>query len=107
MPSVDVRHVVDATDVRVGELPRDAHFGEEALAPDGVGRHVARQELERDGLPQLHVVSAIDLAHPAAPEQADDPVAAGEHGPGREPTNGNRFGRGQAVHATREPSGAW
>ena len=36
------------------------------------------------GVPELEVVGAVDLAHAAAAEQADDAVAAGEHGARRE-----------------------
>ena len=42
------------------------------------------QKLERDGLAELQVGGAIDLAHAAAPEQADDPVAAAEQCAGHE-----------------------
>ena len=39
-----------------------------------------REELERDGLAELQVVRAVDLAHAAAAEEADDAVAVAEHG---------------------------
>ena len=45
---------------------------------------VGGQELQRDRLAELQVVGAVDLAHAAAAEQADDAVAAGEQGAGRE-----------------------
>ncbi|MDA2936778.1 hypothetical protein MYX75_00740 [Acidobacteria bacterium AH-259-A15] len=39
-----------------------------------------RQELQRHGLAELEVVGAVDLAHPAAAEEPDHPVAPGQHG---------------------------
>ena len=44
----------------------------------GVGLDVARQELQRDGLAELQVVGAVDLAHAAFAEQADHAIAVGE-----------------------------
>ena len=40
------------------------------------------KELERDRLVEGQIVGAVDLAHPALPEQAEDAVAAREHGAG-------------------------
>jgi hypothetical protein len=64
---VDVADVVDAADVRVGDLPRDLDLVEKARAARPVGLDVARQELQRDALPELEIVGPIDLTHPAAP----------------------------------------
>ena len=41
---------------------------------------VAAQKLQRDRQAERQVVGAVDLAHAAAPEQADDAVARGEKG---------------------------
>jgi hypothetical protein len=41
----------------------------------GIVTKIFRQELQRDRLPEPHVVGAINLAHAAAPEKADDAVA--------------------------------
>ena len=43
-----------------------------------------RQELQRHRLIEREVVGAVDLAHAAAAEQRDEPVAAGDDGAGRE-----------------------
>ena len=51
--------------------------------PPGVGKG-AGKELQRDRGAQLEIVRAVDDAHAAATEQADHPVAATEHGAGRE-----------------------
>ena len=72
----DVPH---AADRRVRDLARHAHLAVEALEALGVALERARQELEGDRLLELQVVGAVDLAHPAAAEQADDAVALGEH----------------------------
>jgi hypothetical protein len=39
-----------------------------------------REELQRDGLPELEIVRAMDLAHPVAPDQRDDAIATAENG---------------------------
>ena len=52
------------------------------VEPRGIAVDVAGQELERDRLAELQVVGAIDLAHAAAAEPADDAVAAAEEWPG-------------------------
>jgi hypothetical protein len=41
----------------------------------GIVTKILRQELQCDRLPEAHVIGPIDLAHPAAAEKADDPVA--------------------------------
>jgi (5-formylfuran-3-yl)methyl phosphate synthase len=43
------------------------------------GRHRRRNELQRDRLIQREVVSPVPLARAAAPEQRDEPVAAGDN----------------------------
>ena len=77
--------VADAADRRVRDLARHAHLAVEA----GRGARRRRssavgQELEGDRLLELQVVGAVDLAHPAAAEKADDAVAPAEDGAGRE-----------------------
>jgi hypothetical protein len=76
--------VVHAADARVGDLPRDLDFIKEALEPRRVIFDHRRQELQRHRLAELEVVGAVDLAHPPATEQADDPVAASQHRPREE-----------------------
>ena len=76
----DVEH---AADVRVRDLARDADLGQEPLVPDGIVGERARQEFQRDRRTELDVVGPVDLAHASAAEQADDAVAASEHGPRR------------------------
>ena len=84
--AVDLADVVDAADVGMRDLARDAHLGVEALErASGSDASRSRQELQRDRLAELQVVGAVDLAHAAAPEQADDAVALGEDVPGVKP----------------------
>ena len=90
----------------------DAHFVVEPREPAGVGGERFGQELERHRLAERQIVGAIDLAHAAAAEQADDAIAAGEHGPRGE--NGCHFRAlipraGTLSHGTissQEPSGS-
>ena len=73
--------VVDAAHVGMRELAREPYFVAEPLAGAFV-RTQRGKELERHGLPELEVVGAVHLAHPAAPERRDDAEPAGEQRPG-------------------------
>ena len=73
--AVGFTDVVDAADVRVRDLPRRAHLVVKLRETHRIVTKVLGQELQRDRLPEAHVIGAIDLAHPAAPEKADDAVA--------------------------------
>ncbi len=90
---VDLGDVVDAADVGVRNLPGDADLGVKAIEAILVRGQMPRQELERHGLTELQIVRAVDLAHAAAAEQADDPVALGEDRAGREAARLDRVGR--------------
>ena len=72
---------------RCGPRRRSARGG-----PCPIGQ-MPRQELQRHGLAELQIVGAVDLAHAAAAEQADDPVALGEDRAGRETAGLDRVGR--------------
>ena len=100
--------VEDAADVRMRDAQRQADFVEEPLEPIRVALDVARQELQRDGLAELQVVGAVDLAHAAAAEQADHAIAAGEDRAGQEtlgitpmPRRRRRERRGRRVGLVR------
>ena len=68
------------------------HLVVEPVEAAGVARERRGQELQRDRLPELQVVGAIDLAHAALAESRDDAVPLAEHGArgrsgrGRRPT---------------------
>ncbi len=72
-------NVEHPTDVRVRHLARRPHLVEQELQRGGVGRQLVGQELQRHRLAELEIVGPVDLAHAAAAEQADDPVAPGDH----------------------------
>ena len=78
MLSVGLAQVINPADVRVRDLTRDANLVVEPGQRRRLGRHRTGQELERHRLRQLQVVGAVDLAHSAATEETDDPVAADE-----------------------------
>jgi hypothetical protein len=71
--------VVHAAHVWMRDQPREPDFLMEPRKPVSAMRDLARQELESHSLSELQVLGAIDFAHPAAAQQADDPIAAGQH----------------------------
>ena len=101
--AVGLADVVHTTDVGVADLSCDADLGAEPRQPIGVGGHKVGQELQRDGLAKGEILGAIDLAHAAASEQAEDLVPAGQHDARTKstaPAAGSRGGR-----RTRQPRG--
>ena len=72
--------VVDAADVGVRDLARDADFVVEAREGAIVGGGGLGQEFQGHGLAQGQVGGAIDFAHAAASQQSRDAVAPGHHG---------------------------
>jgi hypothetical protein len=52
---------------------------QETLQTTLVLLQTSRQELQRDRLAELQVIGPVDLAHPAATEQTDDSISAGQH----------------------------
>ena len=90
------------------DLAREADLGVKAREAAQRRATLLRQELERDRLAELQVIGAIDLAHPAFAQQADDAVAIREHGPGRKPAVADRVRRreppaGRLRRRRREP----
>lgn len=75
--------VVDATYVRVRDLPSDPDFMEESFELASVVRQGLGEKLECHGLTQLEVVGAVDFAHPALADQTHDSVTIREHSPRR------------------------
>jgi len=86
VPAVGLSDVMDATDVGVCDLERQARFGEETLELPGVALDVARQELQGNWLTELEVVSPVHLAHATSAQQTDHAVAARQNVPGQEAT---------------------
>jgi hypothetical protein len=70
----------------MGDLPRDPNFAMEPRDSLGVERQRIWQELQGHRLVELDIVGLLDLAHSAASQQGDDPVAIDEKRPGNEAT---------------------
>ena len=68
----DARHVV------VRDPPRELHLAAEALEDARRVDESLAEHLEGDDLVELAVARAVDAAHPADAEQAEDLVAVGE-----------------------------
>ena len=64
--------VVERTDVGMLEARNAARLALEAIAPDGIGRHLGRQHLDGHGAIEARVGGAIDLPHAALANQAED-----------------------------------
>ena len=64
---------IDRDDVRMGERPSRTGLALEPHPPRGIGRD---HEFERDVAVQEQVAGAIDLAHAARAERAEDLVVA-------------------------------
>ncbi len=74
-----VAEVVDGDDRRVVEPRDELRLALEALASGGADE-LRRHQLDRHVARQHGVAGAVDDAHAAAPELADDGVAAGKAG---------------------------
>jgi len=73
----------------VRHLSRDSLLVVKACGLRGVSRS-AGQEFQRDRLIEREIIGAVDLAHPASPEQRDEPISTGDNGARREPFAGER-----------------
>ena len=72
---IGLADVEDPADRRMGDLPRQPHLVEDPLAAVRDGRV---DQLQRDRGVEHEVVGAPDVAHAAAADPRDHPVAAGE-----------------------------
>ena len=68
--------VEDAADGRMRDLPGEPDFVEDAVAHVGAG---GMDHLQRDRRLEHEIVGAPDVAHAAAADPRDHPIAAGEH----------------------------
>src|SRR5204862_3412209 len=73
--AVDLTDVVDADDVRVGELGEGPRFLHEELAQGAVGRGVRVEDLDRDLAAERGVLSEVDLRGAACADRLEDPIA--------------------------------
>ena len=74
--------IVDRQDVRVIELPGGARLLLEAMQPARVRRERLGDQLDRDLAPEPWIARAVDLAHAAGAEPADDLIGT-DAGAGR------------------------
>ena len=77
-PTVGFAQVVETTHVLMRDLPRDPQLVVELREPRRVAARGVREELQRDRLVEREVVRAVDLTHPAAADQRDNTVPAGD-----------------------------
>ena len=84
----DLAEIVNAADVGMRNLARDANFVAEARQSGFIAGDALGQKLERDWLLERQVVGAVDLAHSAFAEQRDDAIALREQRSGRKPAFG-------------------
>ena len=69
---------------------------------DGIRADRVGQELQRDRLAEAKIVGAVNLAHAALAEEADDAEPSVEHRTGREAAVIDRVGRAEPA-ARRRP----
>ena len=84
LPRAVLAVLVDAAHVGMGDPPRELDLGAEALRHLGRGGDVPPQHLEGHGLVEHPVVGAVDGAHPASAERAQDLVTAPDDAPSGE-----------------------
>lgn len=78
MLAIGFADVVHTAHVWMGHLACESNFLMESGQTVGPLSELNRQELECDGLAELQVVGAVNLAHAAAPQQAHNAITAGE-----------------------------
>ena len=79
--AVPFADVMNPTDIGMRNLAGRAGLVAQARRQGGL---VAAQKLQRNRLAECEIVGAIDLAHPASTQQADDAVARRQEGARRE-----------------------
>src|SRR6185369_17121370 len=84
MASIRFADVVNSANVLMAHLSRDAHFTMKAGESSAVAQEIVRKKLERDGLAQLEIVSAVHLTHTAFAEQADNSISLTQDRAGNE-----------------------
>jgi len=74
--AVGLHNVVNATDVRTGDLPRDTDLAAQSGKPSRIVREDLWEELQRHRLIEDQIVGPVHLPHAALSEQGDDAIAA-------------------------------
>jgi hypothetical protein len=88
----DFTDVVDAADVRVRNLPRDANLVMELSEASWISLQISGKKFQRDRLPEPEIICSINLAHPAAAEETDNSIPLAENGARREAAMIDRIG---------------
>src|SRR6202008_3074892 len=76
--------VVDAADIRMRDLASEADLVVQPPQQNRIASQSRGQKLERYGLIELRIVSAIDLAHSTRAEDPGDAITIGDDRAGRE-----------------------
>jgi hypothetical protein len=77
-------YIIDAAHIRMGDLAGHPHLVLEQGKGGFISPEPARQQFQGDGLAKLEVIGPVHLAHPAAAQETDDPVAPPEMGARKE-----------------------
>src|SRR6187399_900900 len=72
------KYVVHATDVGVGDLPREVNLPAKPFRCFGIVGKVQANKLDGNAFPKLEVLGFEDLAHAALPKPGDNPKPRGE-----------------------------
>ena len=72
--AIDVADIVDAAYIGMRDTTRDPHFIAKAFEQAFIAGRLIGQKLQRNGLSESEIVSAINLAHAAFAQQCDDAV---------------------------------
>src|SRR5690242_6613348 len=78
------KHVVDATDVAVGNLPGEVNLPKKSLCCGGIAGKVQTNALDCDAFAEFEVFRLEDLAHSPLSKACDDSKPRGEEGANRE-----------------------
>jgi vacuolar-type H+-ATPase subunit I/STV1 len=95
VPSLDLADVVNTTDILVRDLAGNAHLAMKPRQRPAVAEQMIRQKLQRDRLRKFQIVRAIDFAHSAFAQQADDAITIREDRSGHKARVVNRVEGGE------------
>src|SRR6476661_5893549 len=79
MPAIHFADVINAADVFVSYLSRDAHFTMKPGKRGTVAQKMIGQKLESYRLAQLQIVGTIHLTHTAFTEETNDSISIDEN----------------------------
>ena len=78
MGEVYLADVVHPADVGMADLPRQSDFAVKEIQSLRVLSEILRQKLQRNGVPELQIVGAVDFAHPTCSDERDDSIPLGD-----------------------------